>query len=649
MKRRLVVEDLLRIKSVSHVAVSPDGQQVVAAVKSVANASTYQTNLYDWSGGRPRRLTRGRFSDSQPQFTKGGELFFLSNREKPRSAVLRLGKNGPEKVFDMPEGSIGAMRVSPDGKAVAFLYRHADPDYTKEAKAARKKDHSSAPPLAFSQFPWRLDGDGEFGDRTWSLMVWEGGKTRDLGPTDCWADIDFAWLPDSRALVVAHDPRPEPFMHPDASELVLIEPGGKKRVLPCGEGGISMLSVSPSGEQVAYALDATTEHKWGIRRQQLAVLNLKTGKHRLIMADRDMLFSGHPLGDARDASTPQIFWENEETLTLPWSERGLYAFARVDLKAETAEVIGRVNGEVHLTAHRNGEYWGWLSTPESPTELVHFKDGKFRELAPLNRNWLKECDVALPEEINVPVKGSYDLHAWRIRARGDKKGRRPAVVSVHGGPACFYSPAFFMEMQMFAAAGMDVFLSNPRGSTSYGEAHARCILGEWGQKDWADIAALTAFAKADPDIEPERVSIVGGSYGGYMVNWAIAHDPTYHRAVSDRCVSNLLSKWGNSDYPFVPDGVWPGCAFRNDIDVLWESSPIKHFANVKTPTLIVHSVGDLRCHIEQGEQVFTALKMLGVRTRMVRYPVTTSHGLSRNGPPDLRMHRLREYVAWLTS
>lgn len=132
-----------------------------------------------------------------------------------------------------------------------------------------------------------------------------------------------------------------------------------------------------------------------------------------------------------------------------------------------------------------------------------------------------------------------------------------------------------------------------------------------------------------------------------MVNWAIGHTHEFYRAVTDRCVSNLLSKWGNSDYLFVPDGHWPGTAFRN-WERLWECSPIKHFAEVKTPTLIIHSEGDLRCAIEQGEQVYAALKILGVETKFIRYPPSTSHGMSRGGPPDLRIHRLNAIVDWLT-
>jgi len=142
---------------------------------------------------------------------------------------------------------------------------------------------------------------------------------------------------------------------------------------------------------------------------------------------------------------------------------------------------------------------------------------------------------------------------------------------------------------------------------------------------------------------------MGGSYGGYMTNWAIGHTTDFACAITDRCVSNMVSMAGNSDFPFNKDGYFKGVAWGSleKISELWRQSPIAYFENVKTPTLVIHSVGDLRCNVEQSEQVFTALQMEGVPSRFVRYPASTSHGLSRSGPPDLRLHRLGEYLAWM--
>jgi dipeptidyl aminopeptidase/acylaminoacyl peptidase len=148
-----------------------------------------------------------------------------------------------------------------------------------------------------------------------------------------------------------------------------------------------------------------------------------------------------------------------------------------------------------------------------------------------------------------------------------------------------------------------------------------------------------------PYVDRKRVGVMGGSYGGYMTNWAIGHTNDFAGAITDRCVSNLVSMALNSDFPLMPDRYWPGNPWDKP-EKLWEMSPIKYFKNVKTPTLVIHSEGDLRCNVEQGEQVFTSLKVLGVPTRFVRYPSSTSHGMSRSGPPDLRIHRLNQILDW---
>jgi dipeptidyl aminopeptidase/acylaminoacyl peptidase len=130
-----------------------------------------------------------------------------------------------------------------------------------------------------------------------------------------------------------------------------------------------------------------------------------------------------------------------------------------------------------------------------------------------------------------------------------------------------------------------------------------------------------------------------------MTNWVVGHTDDFKAAITDRCVSNLVSMGGSSDFPFIEDSYWKGAPW-GDISTLWAQSPIAFFNKVKTPMLIIHSEGDLRCNIEQSEQVFSALQQRGIEARFVRYPRSTSHGMSRGGPPDLRVHRLNEIVKW---
>ena len=253
-------------------------------------------------------------------------------------------------------------------------------------------------------------------------------------------------------------------------------------------------------------------------------------------------------------------------------------------------------------------------------------------------------ELVEPQERWITAKDGHKVQCWTMRPRG-AKGRLPALLEVHGGPHAQYGLTFFHEFQLLCAQGYEVWFSNPRGSKGYGMKHTAAIRGAWGTKDWTDVQAVAAAMRADRGIDRARIGIMGGSYGGYMANWAVAHDHGFRAAISDRCVSNLVSQAGNSDHPEVPNRYWKGAAFDRP-EALWRASPIAHFKNVRTPMLLIHSEGDLRCNIEQSEQIHTALCTLGVPVRFVRYPRETSHGLSRMGPPDLRIHRLHEIISW---
>jgi dipeptidyl aminopeptidase/acylaminoacyl peptidase len=205
--------------------------------------------------------------------------------------------------------------------------------------------------------------------------------------------------------------------------------------------------------------------------------------------------------------------------------------------------------------------------------------------------------------------------------------------------------AFFHEFQLLAAAGYAVFYSNPRGSKGYGRDHCAAIRGSWGGADWTDMQAVIAFMRSHKSVKAGRMGVMGGSYGGYMTNWIIGHTTEFAGAITDRCVSNLVSMHGSSDYLEPPDIYWEGNAWDRP-EALWRSSPLRHLGRASTPTLIIHSEGDLRCNIEQAEQVFAALSLRGVPARFVRYPRSTSHGMSRSGPPDMRLHRLEQIVSW---
>jgi dipeptidyl aminopeptidase/acylaminoacyl peptidase len=220
------------------------------------------------------------------------------------------------------------------------------------------------------------------------------------------------------------------------------------------------------------------------------------------------------------------------------------------------------------------------------------------------------------------------------------------VLYVHGGPHWDYGNSFFHEFQVLAARGYGVLYCNPRGSRSYGEEFTDSMRQHWVEKDWEDLLCAADTAASWDWVDPARMCIVGGSYGGYITNWAITHTNRFVAACTERSICNLISFMGTSDigieFGFDEFGTMP---WENE-ELLLEKSPIRYVKNVRTPTLILHQEGDQRCPIEQAEQLYTALVCLGIPTKFVRFP-GESHGMSRAGQPRRRIARIHHILEWL--
>ncbi|HEX2865208.1 MAG TPA: S9 family peptidase, partial [Deinococcales bacterium] len=252
------------------------------------------------------------------------------------------------------------------------------------------------------------------------------------------------------------------------------------------------------------------------------------------------------------------------------------------------------------------------------------------------------------ERLSLQREG-FTVEGWLMFPAGFEPGARfPLIHSIHGGPATTVGGAFTFEHQFLAGHGYAVLLGNIRGSAGYGPAQTAGILGTYGLGDADDLTALLdAVLERYAWIDPQRVAAVGGSYGGFMVNWLSGHSDRYACAITERSICNWVSFWGTSDIGFNFATREHGTAsVTADAEALWERSPLKYVDRVKLPTLIIHSEEDHRCPIEQAEQWFVALRQRGVPVRFVRFP-DESHDLSRSGRPDRRVARLGEILGWL--
>jgi dipeptidyl aminopeptidase/acylaminoacyl peptidase len=282
-----------------------------------------------------------------------------------------------------------------------------------------------------------------------------------------------------------------------------------------------------------------------------------------------------------------------------------------------------------------------LESATRPTEL--YLDG--RAVSDLNSRWAERVRPVAPEAVTVDAPDGLTLPGLLYRAPA---GDGAVLLRVHGGPHLAFGNTFDLETQTQVAAGYHVLVPNMRGSAGFGSRFRALSVGEWGRADHADLMAFADWAVHSGTGDPSRLYLAGGSYGGYLINWTLTRTDRFRAAVSERSVSNLLSKYGTSDNGFTVNRYEFGGLdlFDAGAHELLDRSPLHHADKVTTPLLLVHGERDQRCPIEQSEQLFAALRRLGREVVFVRFP-GESHGFTAGGRPDRRIERLKLIIAWL--
>jgi dipeptidyl aminopeptidase/acylaminoacyl peptidase len=682
-RRALIAEDLLCVVGVGDAQIAPDGSLVAFVRKVVGERQRGESAIWAAAtdgGSPPRPLTAGT-KDSMPRFSPdGGRLAFVRVVEGkgPQVAVLPLAGGEARVLTRFPEGSIAAIRWFPDGSKLAVTFRATEAAWTEAGRRERERTGGSEPPRVLETRWYRLDGDGWFGAARHALYQVDArtGRNELLYDQDALGDFDFDIAPDGKRIALATNRQPDGLLKPWRDEIVILDVSKRSLIalddLPVGPK--SSIAWSPDGKRLAWAGRKGRDGVYSTENLELWTCaapgagKVPYGAPRSLTSRDDLCLAAATLSDGGEAAfdavvrwmpdsvtiLTRIGWHGEGQLVaigLDGERPRFLTKGQAELSIGTISADGRLVAAIRTDAVTPAEA-GVIALPKPPAAPG---SGTWRPLTAFNQALLEEVEIVAPEEHWIEADDGHRTQFWLLRppscAPKDvvKRGRRPAILEIHGGPHTQYGHAFFHEFQLLAAQGYLVAYPNPRGSKGYGRDHCAAIRGSWGQKDWVDVQAVTRFLEHHAEIDPKRIGIMGGSYGGYMTNWAIAHskgkEARYRAAITDRCVANMLSFCGNSDYPLLPGEYWPGTNFENP-ERMWASSPIAHFKGVSTPTLIIHSEGDFRCNIEQAEQVHTALVLQGVPTRFVRYPMSTSHGMSRAGPPDLRIHRLNEIVAW---
>jgi dipeptidyl aminopeptidase/acylaminoacyl peptidase len=665
--RRLIApEDLLRIIRVSDPSLAPDGSRVLFTTRTCGERNDQPSQLWlaDTSGDRVRRLTAGPRDGSGRFSHDGSAVYFVRSRVKGETqiAIVPLDGGEAEELTELAPGSIGSLKVGPNGTHLAFTWRMTEPERTTAAASDREQSGASEPPMVIDD-PWyRLDGDGYFGGARYGLWLMEIAtrKLTCLDRKDNSGGLDFDFSPDGKSIVYTTNRAKRACIQPWREEMRLVDVrnGRTQKIDWLPEGPKSSPVFSPDGRQIAFAGREGREGAYSTDNLELQVADLGKKTVRSLSDHEDECMMSVSIADSADASFAS---------TLAWSSDGKRIWTRIGRNGE-GRIVSYAVGRPKLTVHLEGAAEHGLGSfdraggkvcllKSTATKLTEVFVAEVKGTAPLeprrltgfNDALLKELKLSKPSSHWVKAADGTKVHTWVMRPPNAKPGKvTPGILEIHGGPHGLYGCGFFHEFQVLAAQGWTVVYSNPRGSKGYGRDHCDAIKGSWGQADWEDIQAVTRFMQDHKGIDRKRIGIMGGSYGGYMTNWAVSHSKDYVAAITDRCVSNLVSMFGSSDFIWPPDAYWPGAVYGDSSD-LWEASPVKHFKGVRTPMLIIHSEGDLRCNIEQSEQIHASLVVQNVPCRFVRYPRSSSHGMSRSGPPDLRLHRLGEIIDWWTT
>jgi dipeptidyl aminopeptidase/acylaminoacyl peptidase len=613
---------------------SPDGRTVAFVVTTVdEDENTYPSAIWlvpaDGSS-KPRRFTFGKRRDASPRWSPDGtRLAFTSTRDNEKAAqlyVLPVGGGEAQKLTDLRE-SVDEITWSPDGSMIAFTSRVRDDAYDEEDDRRRE-------PRRITRLRYRLDSVGFTFDRPRRLFVVPSdgsGKPEQLLSGD-FEESGPAWSPDSKRIAFS-SARHRDWDTDLVNDIYLVScKGGRPKRLTGTKDGVSSPSFSPDGKRIAYAC---TPDRNGTKHTQIAVLDLASGTQTILTKELDRNCS--PFMAAREP-----MWLSNDTILFAIEDHGNNALLTVDLRGTTNIVLG---GDFRL----HGYDRDLIHVRSSPTSLPELYRGDTK-LTTFTKSF--EPKLVAPKRFTAISEDGSEVEAWVMRPANYQKGKKyPVLLNIHGGPFTQYGNVFFDEFQVYAGAGYAVVYSNPRGSSGYTEAWGAAINGPklggsgWGTVDYEDVIAVieTAVEKFD-FIDGNRVGVMGGSYGGYLTSWIIGHTDRFKAAVSERAVNNWHSMNGASDIGWVFKAQF-GTTPWEDPDGWREMSPITYADRVTTPTLILHSENDLRCPIEQGEQLFTILRQLGRDVEFVRFPAE-SHELSRAGSPFHRVRRFEIILDW---
>jgi len=641
-KRAIALDDLFKIKSVGDPQRSPDGKWVAYAVGTTdLDKDKRDTDIWmvAWSGGEEIRLTSSPDGESTPRWSPDGRfLAFLASRgteeeKKLGAQVWLLDRRGGEaRRLTGVKGGVGGYAWSPDGKRLVLVVSEQDPAAEPEKMEGWKR--KAAPPIVVDRHHFKQDRSGylkTLGTNLWLFDV-EAGKAERL-TSGAFNDGSPAWSPDGARIAFASDRGPDPDRNPDTNIFVVeAKPGSEARQLTFGEipdGGRP--AWSPDGRRIAFLFGDEPKYS-AYAQSRLAVVSADGGAPAVLTTALDRPAQG-PLSWSADGTSVLFVVEDDRESYLGRVAASGGAVERLTSGRQTVSNISPgPDGAVALL----------YGTTAAPAEVHAFENGAFRKLTRQNDDLIAGLELGFSEPFSSKSKDGAVVNGILVKpASADPRKLYPLLLRIHGGPNGQDSWSFSFERELFAAHGYVVLAVNYRGSSGRGSAFQKAIFSDWGRKEVLDLLGAVDAAVERKIADPDRLGLGGWSYGGILTDYTIASDARFKAAVSGAGSALQLSMYGSDQYIRQ---------YELEIGVPWKaldrwiriSYPFFTADRIKTPTLFMGGEKDFNVPIIGGEQMYQALRSLGVPTELVVYP-GQFHGISL---PSYQKDRLERNLAW---
>ena len=644
-KRLLTVDDMHKFHDVRDVQISPDGKWVAYTVSSVdvaADKSDTDVWMTSWDGTEQLRLTSSPESENAPRWSPDGRyLAFLSSRPgKAKGAqIWLLNRMGGEaqQITDF-KNKLSSYEWSPDSKRLLLTMTERDPADSDDEKPAQGANAKAPKPIVVDRYKFKQDIQGYLTQKPGRFYLFDMATKKSEALTAEGLEVASpSWSPDGQwiAFLAKEGKDAERY---NTWNLYVIEArtGAMPRKLTNYDGVHATASRaqpewSPDGKRLVY-LESSGAKNSAYNMSRLAVIAVDGGTPKLLADKLD-----------RAVSAPRFTPDGSAILFLVSDDRSEYP-ARISANGGAVERLLPGPGIISAIAQgKDGRLAALAANDGSHLEIHAFENGSLRALTHQNDALMAELKLGATEDFSCKAKDGTEVHGLIVKPVDYEPGRKyPTLLRIHGGPNGQDSHAFNFERQIFAANGYVVVNVNYRGSSGRGEKYQSAILADWGNKEVIDLQAAMDHVVAIGLADPDRLGVGGWSYGGILTDAIIAKDHRFKAATSGAGTAFPLALYGVDQYIMQ---------YEEEIGPPWKvgldpwiklSYPFLHADQITTPTLFLGGEKDFNVPLLGGEQMYQALRSLGVPTELVVYP-GQFHGITR---PSYQKDRIERYLAW---